>query len=158
VTALDVATPAGRVRAGKTKLRFVDDHLQTFFAEDAGDGWWHCPSPLRCVILDGPDICPQLGAQWGKCWLVSTDPAIEWNGSSEYENLYGADHALSRPIEPTNLALVFAESEWVAGPDRKWMGGIPMYPVVNGASSLREAEPSSGLASKVTLYQGERRG
>jgi hypothetical protein len=55
--------------------------LTEFLLEDEGDGWWHCPSPLRCKVLDGP---ASRAGETGRFWLVETDPVIEWHGDPQY--------------------------------------------------------------------------
>jgi hypothetical protein len=79
-----------------------------FLLEDVGDGWWDCPSPLRCEILDGPAFHPTFMPPT-KFWLVRTEPPIEWHGDESCIKRWGPDTPLARPMEPTTpYALVRA--------------------------------------------------
>ena len=126
-----------------------------FLIEDAGDGWWHCPSPLRATVIDGPapKFEPREEARFAETyWLVRTDPAIEWNGEPAYAARWGPDHPLCHPIEPTRLALVMASSAWTG--EIGWTpAGVPVYPVVGPAGSVVEAQPVGGLGIKAGLRE-----
>jgi hypothetical protein len=123
-----------------------------FLLEDAGEGWWHCPSPLTCTVLAGPD-------SWGakptdvSHILVRTQPAVEWNGDLTYAVRWGPEHALCHPIEPTNLLLVMASSTtWTPTLDNGTQLGTRASPVLNNASSVRTAEcrPGLGMVANVS--------
>ena len=123
-----------------------------FLIEDAGDGWWHCPSPLRARVIDGPapKFATREGARYPETyWLVEVDPPIEWHGDTTYVARWGPDHPLCHPIRPTRLAVVMASSAW-SGPLRL-TAGAPVYPVVNAASTVADAEIVGGLAVKAGL-------
>lgn len=127
--------------------------MTTFVIEDAGDGWWHCPSPLRCVVIDGPApwFAPREGARWPETyWLVRTDPLIEWHGDSRYAARWGPDHPLCSPIPPTPYALVMASSSWT-GPMTTTPAGVPAYPVLGAPRRVADATPIEGLGMKVAL-------
>jgi hypothetical protein len=64
--------------------------VTSFLMEDVGDGWWDCPSPLRCEILDGPAVHPTFMPST-KFWLVRTDPLIEWHGDESFVKRWGPD-------------------------------------------------------------------
>lgn len=81
--------------------------VTSFLMEDVGDGWWDCPSPLRCEILDGPAVHPTFMPST-KFWLVRTDPLIEWHGDESFVKRWGPDTPLAHPMEPTQYALVMA--------------------------------------------------
>ena len=118
-----------------------------FVIEDQGDGWWHCPSPLECFILDGPAAVPAAG---GDFWLVRTAPAIEWDGDERYADRWGPDHPLVKPIQRTNLALVMASSAYNTidlGRD----ASIPVYPVAGDATKVDESSWIGGLGAKVSV-------
>jgi hypothetical protein len=103
--------------------------MKSFFIEDAGDGWWHCPSPLQCEVLDGPAPHEEM-PRMGRLWLVRTDPWIEWHGDEQYIALWGADHPLGRPMAPTPFALVKATSREPVRPDLGILNGsVPVGPV-----------------------------
>lgn len=115
-----------------------------FLIEDQGDGWWHCPSPLECIILDGPVAVSAAG---GEFWLVQTEPAIEWDGDEQYVGRWGSDHPLVTPIPPTNRALVMASSAYnTTDLDRD--GNIPAYPVVGQVTTVLESDGSADSASR----------
>jgi hypothetical protein len=125
-----------------------------FLIEDPGDGWWHCPSPLRAEVIDGP--AGRFGARDGArfpetYWLVRCDPAIEWNGDERFAERWGPDHALCRPISPTPYALVMASSPWNGPIDPSRGLGIPVYPVSGAPMSVEDALVIDGLALKVDL-------
>lgn len=126
----------------------------TFLIEDEGDGWWHCPSPLRATVIDGPapKFGPPKDARWPETfWLVSVDPPIEWHGDASYATRWGPDHPLTQPFTPTTLALVMASSRY-SGPIDPNLGlGVPIYPVGNSAKTVAEAEPIAGVAIKAAL-------
>lgn len=125
-----------------------------FLLEDTGDGWWHCPTPLRCRVVDGPAdwFPPREDARWPETyWLVRTDPPIEWHGDSGYAARWGPDHPLCSPIEPTSLALVMASSPWNGPIDPSSGLGVPVYPVRNEPGRVSEADPILGLGVKASL-------
>jgi hypothetical protein len=129
--------------------------MTSFLLEDAGDGWWHCPSPLRCEVVAGPAPAPSLPPpEWQRFpetfWLVRTDPAIEWRGDSSYADRWGPDHPLCHPIEATRYALVMASSRYT-GPMGAGSGGVPAYPVAGAPSTVAEAEPIRGLGIKASV-------
>lgn len=115
-----------------------------FILEDQGDGWWHCPSPLSCFIIDGP--APKFGDDF---WLVRTDPAIRWIGNARYST----DHPLHHPIEPTNFALVMAASRH--GHDFSFgdSWSIPVYPVAGHPRSVAQAAENAMPAAKVRVIR-----
>jgi hypothetical protein len=128
-----------------------------FFIENQGDGWWHCPSPIECTILDGPDVCAALVARWPNnrpdtFWLVETAPTIEWNGDMKFATRWGEDSPLCHPIEPTNRALVMAKGHDDIDLNRGF--SVPVYPTRPDAPSLADAEPLVDLGTKVTVYRG----
>jgi hypothetical protein len=132
--------------------------VTTFVIEDAGDGWWHCSSPLRCVVIDGPSqrFEPRVGARWPETyWLVRTNPPIEWHGEPTFAARWGPDHPLCSPIAPTPYALVMASSPWT-GPIDATAAGVPAYPVAGGPSRVADATPIEGLAMKVALRSDPR--
>ena len=118
-----------------------------FLLGDQGDGWWHCPSPLKCFILDGPAWVP--GAD-GEFWLVRTEPAIRWNGDSSLGDRWGRDHPLAHPFEPTSLALVMAASRY-GRTDLTGDFGVPVYPVFGDANTVDEAGWIGAHAAKVRV-------
>ena len=125
----------------------------TFLLEDAGDGWWHCPSPLRCTVVDGPSpkFAPRADARWPETyWLVRTDRPIEWRGDPTFATRWGADHALCRPMAPTRFALVMASSAWT-GPIDPTTAGIPAYPVPGVPRGVADAVPLEGLGVKAGI-------
>jgi hypothetical protein len=129
-----------------------------FFIGNQGDGWWHCPSPIVCTILDGPDICGGLVARWpddtaSTFWLVETALTIEWNGDMQFAARWGEDHPLCHPIEPTNRALVMAKGHSDIDLNRAF--GVPAYPTRPDARSLADAEPLIEVGAKVTVYRGK---
>jgi hypothetical protein len=125
-----------------------------FLVEDQGDGWWHCATPLRCVVMDGPApyFPPRPEAQLPETyWLVRTDPRIEWDGDQRFEARWGADHPLCRPIEPTSRALVMASSPWSGPIDPIRADGVAVYPVSGSPSNVADAAPMQGLGVKAAL-------
>jgi hypothetical protein len=130
--------------------------LTEFLLEDEGDGWWHCPSPLRCKVLDGP---ASRAGETGRFWLVETDPVIEWHGDPQYP--WGPDHPLLHPIEPTSYALVMATGRPPPFPDRGVLdGGVPVGPVLPSPrpTTVAEARAITGLWIKAMIKtpgQGE---
>jgi hypothetical protein len=127
--------------------------VTAFLIEDAGDGWWHCPSPLRCTVIDGPSpwFPPREGARWPETyWLVSIEPPIAWHGDQRFVARWGADHPLCLPMTPTPYALVMASSSW-SGPVGQTGAGIPAYPVPGAPRRVADAEPIQGLGIKVGL-------
>ena len=130
-----------------------------FLVEDQGDGWWHCPTPLRCVVVDGPAprFPPRPDARWPETyWLVRTDPPIEWNGDTRFAARWGADHPLCRPIAPTSLALIMASSPSGGPIDPERAGSVPVYPVLRAPSRVADTEPVRGLGVKATLLASPR--
>jgi len=128
--------------------------MKSFLIEDAGDGWWHCPSPLRCEVIDGPALAfdPPHEARYPETfWLVRTDPPIEWHGEPVYAARWGADHPLCSPIAPTRYALVMASSRWT-GPIHPTAAGVPAYPVPGSPRRVADAHPVGGLGMKVALH------
>ena len=127
-----------------------------FLVEDQGDGWWHCPTPLRCVVVDGlaPSFPPRPDTPWLETyWLIRCVPGIEWNGDQRFAVRWGADHPLCRPIAPTSLALIMASSPWSGPIDPVRAVSVPVYPVPGAPSRVAEAEPIRGLGVKATLLQ-----
>ena len=125
-----------------------------FLVEDQGDGWWHCPMPLHCVVVDGPApfFPPRPDASWPETyWLVRTDPRIEWNGDLRFEARWGADHPLCRPIVPTSFALVMASSPSSGPIDSVHAVSVPVYPVPGVPSRVADAEPIRELGMKTAL-------
>ena len=125
-----------------------------FLLEDAGDGWWHCDSPLRCHVLDGPAafFLARKDARWPETyWLVRTDPLIEWHGDSSYAARWGPDHPLCSPIEPTSLALVMASSPWSGEVDPYHGDIVPVYPLRGRPEHVEQADPIIGLGIKAGL-------
>ncbi|MFV2064801.1 MAG: hypothetical protein ACC726_15010 [Chloroflexota bacterium] len=125
-----------------------------FLVEDQGDGWWHCPTPLRCIVVDGPAplVPPRPDTQWPETyWLVRTDPPIEWNGDMRFAARWGADHPLCRPIAPTSFALIMASSPWSGPIDPDRAGSVPVYPVLGAPSRVTDAEPLRGLGVKAAV-------
>lgn len=126
---------------------------EEFYIVDQGDGWWHCPSPLRCVLLDGPGPLPaSVSPSRTVSLLVETDPAICWNGDLSYADRWGRDHPLCHPIEPTNRLVILAENRsWTLDLDRDF--SVPASPVTNGADSLVDVEAVPGLGMKVSIVR-----
>jgi hypothetical protein len=125
-----------------------------FLAQDQGDGWWHCDTALRCVVIDGPAPYFPLrpDARWPETyWLVRTEPPIEWNGDLRFAARWGTDHPLCRPMTPTSYALVMASSPWSGPIDPDRAGGVAVYPVPGRPSRVADAEPIEGLGVKVAL-------
>jgi hypothetical protein len=118
-----------------------------FLLKDQGDGWWHCPSPLECFILDGPALVPDVG---GEFWLVRTEPAIEWNGDPNLGDRWGPNHPLAHPFQPTNLALVMAASP-SGCTDLTGDSSIPTYPVLGDASTVETSNWIAALAAMASL-------
>jgi hypothetical protein len=130
-----------------------------FMIEDEGDGWWHTPSPIRAVVLDGPSpyFPPRPDARFTETfWLVRTDPPIEWNGDEVFAVRWGPDHPLCHPIAPTSLVLVMATSGWNGPIDPTRAVGIPVYPVTNKPSRVEAAKVIGALAIKAGLRAIER--
>jgi hypothetical protein len=126
-----------------------------FLIEDQGDGWWHCPTSLQCVVVDGPAPCfpPDPEASWPETfWLVRTNPPIEWNGDKQYAVRWGPDHPLCWPITPTSFALVMASSRWSGPIDPSRDGSVPVYPVPDAPSRVADAQPILGLGVKASLH------
>lgn len=127
--------------------------LTEFLMEDGGDGWWHCPSPLHCEVLDGPASNPLiLGSS--PVYLVRTDPLIEWHGEPQHREFWGPDHPLGHPMDPTPFALVMARAEQPIRPDLGIIdGGLPAGPALPSPepTTVGEAETISGLWVKVIL-------
>jgi len=128
--------------------------LSGFLMEDVGEGWWHCPSPLRCEIIDGPTSHPSVMPS-SKLWLVRTDPLLEWHGDESFIEVWGADHPLVHPIDPTPYALVMA-----TGREAGWPGdpiildaGVPAGPALisPAPTSVADARTLGGLWMKVML-------
>jgi hypothetical protein len=122
-----------------------DAPVDEFFIEDQGDGWWHCPSPLRCVIVAGPARL-KTGFS-GEYLLASTDPPIEWHGDSAYSDRWGSESALCRPVQLSGLVLVLASHESFRLKGTDW--SIPAIPLTNWAESVEDAEFEPELAVKV---------
>jgi hypothetical protein len=139
--------------AGPRTRRYYLPHncavLTEFLLEDEGDEWWHCPSPLRCKVLDGPASRP---GEDGRYWLVETDPVIEWHGDSQ--SPWGPDHPLRHPIEPTSYALVMASGRPLASPDHGVIdGAVPVGPVLPSPkpTTVANAQTISGLWIKAMI-------
>jgi hypothetical protein len=121
-----------------------------FYISDQGDGWWHCTSPLRAVILDGPtsldDVRGYLGLQR---LLVSVDPAIEWNGDPSYATRWGPEHPRCRPITPTSrLELLVPTGSFQAEIEDAW--SIPAIPIAAEVGS-QAPMASPALGAKVAI-------
>jgi hypothetical protein len=145
--------PGETKSVAKARDAYHAGRVTTFVIEDAGDGWWHCPSPLSCVVIDGPSpwFGPRDGARWPETyWLVRTKPPIEWHGQPEFAARWGPHHPLCLPIAPTPYALVMASSPWT-GPIDVTAAGVPAYPVVGAPSRVADARPIEGLGMKVAL-------
>jgi hypothetical protein len=130
-------------------------HTQTvlteFLLEDQGDGWWHCPSPLRCEVIDRPASYENRSARY---WLVRTSPDIEWHGDPQYIELWGPDHPLGHPMDPTPFALVMAARiEPMRGDLGIFDGSVPATPVPRDPEprAVAEARAIIGLGMKVTI-------
>jgi len=128
----------------------MTDAREPFFIEDQGDGWWHCASPLICKVIDGPGPRMSTGLDDGSAtfWLVTTEPAIEWNGDQQFASMWGPDSPLCHPIRPTHLALVYANG--VSLDDR---GSVPVYPVLNLATCLADARSTESLGVKAYVHR-----
>ena len=125
-----------------------------FMIEDEGDGWWHTPSPIHAVVIDGPSpyFPIKADARFPETyWLVRTDPPIEWHGDESFAARWGPDHPLCHPAAPTSLALVMASSPWSGAVDTVLGGGIPVYPVTNEPSRVEDALYDSAFAVKAAL-------
>ena len=142
---------------GQAEPRLTRDNppvTTEFLIEDEGDGWWHSPSPLRAVVIDGPSPYFPLraDARWPETyWLVRTDPPIERHGDERFAARWGPDHPLCHPAAPTSLALVMASSSSSGPVDTSLGGGIPIYPVTNEASRVEEAQYEVAFAIKAAL-------
>jgi hypothetical protein len=142
-----------RFRAGPGRDQ-AEVVISEFLLEDAGDGWWHCRTPLRCHVVDGPAVWfpARRDARWPETyWLVRTDPPIEWHGDSGHAARWGPDHPLCWPIEPTSFALVMASSPWSGPLDLPTGAGVPVYPVTNAPTCVAEADAVPGLGIKAGL-------
>lgn len=127
--------------------------LTEFLLADQGDGWWHCPSPLRCEVIDGPASHPTITPS-SKLWLVRTEPLIEWHGDESYIRRWGPDHPLVHPMDPTPYALVMATRRTPVRPDLGLLGGgVPAGAVLPSPepTSVAEARTISGLWIKAVL-------
>lgn len=126
---------------------------EEFYIVDQGDGWWDCPSPLRCVVLDGPGPLPEsVSPDRSVSLLVQTDSAIAWKGDASYATRWGPDHPLCHPIVPTNRLIILAETRsWTLDLDGDF--GVPASPVMNGADRLAEVEAVNGLGMKVSIVR-----
>jgi hypothetical protein len=124
---------------------------EEFYVVDQGDGWWHCPSPIGCTVLDGPGALPLAVSPHGAVsLLVKTEPAIEWNGDPQYIDRWGPEHPLCHAIEPTNrLLLLAADRSWRIDLDQDY--GVPACPVTNGANRLADVDTVAGLGMKVAI-------
>lgn len=126
---------------------------EEFYIADQGDGWWHCPSPIRCTVIDGPGaVAPSGALVSGVHLLAATELLIEWNGDSQYSDRLGPDDPLCHPIGPTNrLLLGAAGRSWEINLDRDY--SVPAFPVTNGADRVRDAEAIPGLGMKVAVWR-----
>jgi hypothetical protein len=125
--------------------------LTEFLLEDQGDGWWHCPSPLRCRVLDGP--AARVGRS-ERYWLVETDPLIEWHGDAHYIEVWGPDHPLCHPMEPTKYALVMSTGRPLMREDLGILdGSVPAGPVSPSPppTGVADAQTDSGLWIKAMI-------
>jgi hypothetical protein len=125
--------------------------LTEFLLVDQGDGWWHCPSPLRCQVIDGP--APYAGFS-EPFWLVRTSPDIEWHGDRRYIERWGPDHPLCHPIDPTPFALVMAAREEPVRSDLLiFDGSVPAGPALADPEpmTVADARTLSGLWMKVMV-------
>lgn len=121
-----------------------------FLLVDQGDGWWHCASPLRCRVVDGPGPVRGPHSADTDHWLVAVEPDIEWRGDDQYVERWGPDHPLCHPIEPTQRAVVLAQtSERSISLDGDW--SVPVSPVLNQADTLARALVAPGLGMKVRI-------
>jgi len=125
--------------------------LAEFLLEDQGDGWWHCPSPLRCRVLDGP-TAREAGTE--RYWLVHTDPLIEWQGDPQYIEVWGPEHPLCHPMEPTSYALVMSTGRPLMSEDLGIIdGSVPAGPVLPSPlpTMVADAQTISGLWIKAII-------
>ena len=122
-----------------------------FYLVDQGDGWWDCPSPLRCVVLDGPGPLPLIpGSGVTGSLLVRTEPAVEWNGDPSYEARWGPDHPLCHAIEPTHkLVLLAGTDSFSLNLAADW--SVPATPVNDDAERLDQVQVAGGLGMKVAV-------
>jgi hypothetical protein len=122
--------------------------------EDSDEGWWHCPSPLRCEIIDGPASHPTF-MPGSRLWLVRTEPEIEWHGDEYYIKRWGPDHPLVHPIDPTPYALVMATGRDSPFPIDPTIldAGVPAGPALipPAPTSVADARTLGGLWMKVIL-------
>jgi hypothetical protein len=90
-----------------------------------------------------------------RLWLVRTEPQIEWHGDEYYIKVWGPDHPLVHPIDPTSYALVMA-----TGREPGWPGdptildaGVPAGPALipPAPTSVADARTLAGLWMKVIL-------
>ncbi len=153
------------------------DTPEPFFLRDQGDGWWNCPSPLRCTVDDGPGICEAFASIYpetpnnSRFWLVTVDPPIVWNGDRSGQRL-GPDDTRYDTFGLTTKALVLAV-EGDPFPAKRWWQrrqrerefdarwtdldrdfSTPAYPVGEGARSVRDAQPMASLGAKASIYRG----
>jgi hypothetical protein len=135
-----------------TVLPVIEDLKVEYFMDAAGDGWWQCPSPLLCEVLDGPAQYRDFRHPF---WLVRTDPSIEWHGDPYF---WGAeeypDHPLLHAMEPTPFALVTARQEEPIRPDLGILdGNVPAGPVLPDPEPrhVGEARTVSGLWVKAMI-------
>jgi hypothetical protein len=127
--------------------------LTEFLLADQGDGWWHCPSPLRCEVLDGPAFHDVI-IPTRRFWLVRTIPQIEWHGDDRYIERWGPDHPLCHPMDPTPFALVMAAREKPLRPDLGiFDGSVPAGPVLPDPepTAVAEVRTINGLWMKVMV-------
>jgi hypothetical protein len=126
---------------------------EEFYIVDQGDGWWHCPSPLRCLVLDGPGPLPApVSPSRAVSLLVETDPVVVWNGDPSYAIRWGPDHPLCHAIEPTNRLVILAEDRsWRLSLDRDF--SVPATPVANCADCLPDVQAVAGLGMKVSVVR-----
>ena len=124
--------------------------------EDVGEGWWHCTSPLRCEIIDGPASHPSILPS-SRLWLVRTDPVIEWHGDESFIEVWGPDHPLVHPIDATPYALVGATGREPPGPIDPTIldAGVPAGPALipPAPTSVADARTLGGLWMKVLLRE-----
>lgn len=108
----------------------------------------NAPSPLACVIVDGPHEISDAG---GEFLLASTRHAIRWRKPPALLiERFGPDHPLNQPFEPTNLVLVMAISS--IGKDLRNGGwGVPAYPVAGEATSVVAAQAIRRDGAKVRV-------
>lgn len=122
-----------------------------FLVSNQGDGWWDCPSPLTCLVVDGP--APIAAMPDSTYLLVKTDAPIQWQPNESFVQRWGPDHPASRPIEPTHFLLLLsshAPHDFTLNLDDD--GGIPAHPVIGDEPrTVNDADGRLGSAAKVSV-------